>query len=56
MREGKGYENRIDGKQYIGELKNGKYEGNGRYISPDDTEYEGVFKDDKPVDGVIKFS
>jgi hypothetical protein len=36
-----------DGRKYVGEFKNGKKDGQGKYAYPDGDEYVGGWKDDK---------
>ena len=36
-----------DGSFYVGEVKDGKYDGRGTYTYPDGEKYEGEFKDGK---------
>ena len=42
-----------DGETYVGETKNGMYDGKGKLIKSD-TVYEGTFKEDIFVDGEVK--
>jgi hypothetical protein len=36
-----------DGREYVGEIKDGKYNGQGTYTFPDGKKYVGEFNDGK---------
>jgi hypothetical protein len=37
-----------DGSKYIGQMKDGKRHGHGRFVNPDGSEYRGEFKNGEP--------